>query len=85
MSTLLDPDTIVLDETILDDTACCTFDEAPAEWLAGCKSCPARVQWCGEHHDRTMRRAEEPLRSWFCKACGVRSTDWHAQFFTVPI
>lgn len=81
---VLDVDTVTLDESVLDDTACCTFDTNGAEWIAGCRNCPKRVFWCTPHHDKVMLRAMEEDRMWHCTACGSKTRDWHAGFFTRP-
>jgi hypothetical protein len=76
---------LVLEETILEDLAHCLNDENPAEWLAGCRTCPQQVLWCGVCHDDKMAAVEALKRTWMCGACGAKSRDWHAAFYTRPV
>jgi hypothetical protein len=78
-------DTIILDETILDDTACCNYDDKPAEWLAHCRHCPSQALWCADHHDRKMLQALSHRGDWHCGSCGQRSLTWHAGFYKRPV
>ncbi|WP_345543498.1 hypothetical protein [Microbacterium jejuense] len=83
--TAIEPDVIVLDETILDDTAECSYGDGPAEWVAGCKTCGHSILWCKSHHDNKMAAIEAGVRGWYCSKCKSEQPDWHDQFFTYPI
>jgi hypothetical protein len=78
-------DTIILDETILDETASCTFDDNPAVWIAGCRRCPRHALWCADHHDRKMVEARNPSRVWLCRDCGNESRTWQVAFYKRPV
>jgi hypothetical protein len=79
-------DTIILDETILNDTACCKFDRNPAAWLAGCRTCPRRSIWCEVHYEMKMDQIEDGLnRRHHCYECGANSREFYDVFFVVQI
>lgn len=79
-------DTITLDETILDDTASCSFDANGAAWLARCRYCPKSVHWCETCHQRVTNRESRPEpHSWQCRGCGVLGARWQDISYAVPI
>jgi hypothetical protein len=78
-------DTIILDETMLEETACCKFDRNPAAWLAKCRYCPKTVLWCDYHHERVTQVDTTPGVSWQCRGCAAYGTHWRDISYAVQI
>lgn len=86
MTTVAEPDTFVLDETLLNETLSCSYDDRPAEWIVCCRVCGTRRFWCDTCHDYKLQQVQEgEARAWRCVECPATSRNWHDQFFTYPI
>lgn len=96
MSLVLDEETVILDETILeDDLMCYREDGKPAEWTLRCKSCGMAVYLCTKHRDEAIQvlsgddfiNALGARVDRQCMNCGAESTggDWRTLIDISPV
>jgi hypothetical protein len=60
-TTVLEPETVILDETILDDTLRCNLCDQGAEWRWQMQCCPKATQFCTTHDQWFMKIKTEQL------------------------
>jgi hypothetical protein len=68
-------DTIILDETILDDTVECRLQDAAASWLWVMRCCGTETMLCDGHDANAFTGANKAIleahRYWLCDHCGA--------------